>query len=139
MAVGGIDHDQIGAGIDQALGARESGIADAGRRRDPEAPLLVLAGIGVGLSLLDVLDRDQPDAAIVVVDDEQLLDAMLVQQPLRLIEPDILPDGDELLLGHQLVHRLVRIGGEAHVAIGENADESPFAAAIAAGLDHRDT
>ena len=102
MAVGGVDHDQIDAGIDQPLGAGEAVIADAGRRRDAQAPLLVLAGIGMQLRLLDVLDRDQPDAAIVVVDHDQLLDAMLVEEPLGLLHVDTLLDGDELLLGHQL-------------------------------------
>jgi hypothetical protein len=55
MAMGGIDHDQIGAGIDQPFGARKAGIADAGRGRDPETPLLVLAGIRMRSCLLDVL------------------------------------------------------------------------------------
>ena len=44
-----------------------------------------------------------------------------------------------LSFGHQLGHSLVRIGGEAHVAIGDNAGKFSRAAAIAAGLDHRDT
>ena len=89
------------------------------------------------LRLLDVLDRDQPDAAIVVVDHDQLLDAMLVEEPLRPLHVDALLDGDEPLLGHQLGHTLVRVGGEAHVAIGEDADQPAFAGAVDAGLDHR--
>ena len=46
-----------------ALGAVQAVLADAGRRRDPQAALLVLAGVGILLGLLDVLDRDQADAA----------------------------------------------------------------------------
>ena len=88
--------------------------------------------------LLDVLHRDQADAAIVTVDHHQLLDAVRVQQPLRLLQPDALRDGDELVLGHQLGHALVRIGGEAHVAIGEDADQPARASAVQAGLDHGD-
>ena len=47
-------------------------------------PSCVLAGVGMLRRLLDVLDGDEADAAVILVDDEQLLDAMLVQQPLRL-------------------------------------------------------
>ena len=60
------------------------------RRRggDAQAALLVLAGVGMLLRLLDVLDRDQADAAVVVVDDQQLLDAVLMQQPLGFLLAD---------------------------------------------------
>ena len=44
--------------------------------------------------------------------------------------------GDELVLRHQLAHRLAHVGGEAHVAVGENADELAGALAVRA-FDHR--
>ena len=44
---------------------------------------------------------------------------------------------DELVLGHQFGDRLARIGREAHVAVGQNADELA-GLAVAAALDHRD-
>ena len=138
MAMRGVDHDEIGAGIDQPLGAGKAFIADARRRRHAQAPLLVLAGMGMDPRLLDVLHRDQADAAILVVDHEQLLDAMLMQQALGFLHADGFADGDEPLLGHQLVDRLVRIGGEAHVAVGEDADELAVAAAVLRRLHHRD-
>ena len=137
MAMRGVDDDEIDAGIDQPLGALEAVVADAGRGRDAQAALLVLAGVGVHLRLLDVLHRDQADAAVLVVDDQQLLDAVLVQQALGLLLSTLSRDGDEPFLGHQLVHRLVRIGGEAHVAIGEDADQLAVAPAVPRRLDHR--
>ena len=82
MAVRGIDDDEIDTGLDQLLGAGEALVADRGRRRDAQAALLVLAGTWVSDRLLDVLDGDQPDATVLVVDDEQLFDAVLVQQAL---------------------------------------------------------
>ena len=85
MAVRGVDDDQIDAGIDQPLGAGEAVVADGRRGGDAQAPLLVLAGVGVEHRLFDVLDGDEADAAIVVVDDEQLLDAVLVQEALGLL------------------------------------------------------
>jgi len=38
------------------------------------------------------------------------------------------------LLGHQLGDRRIRVGGEAHVAVGEDAEEL----ALLAALDHGD-
>jgi hypothetical protein len=57
----------------------------------------------------------------------------LVKEALRLLAVHVLADGHQALLGHQLPHRLGRVAGEAHVAVGENPDQL---AAVA--LDHRD-
>ena len=46
-------------------------------------PLVILAGVGVFQLLLDVLDGDQALELVVVVDDQELLDAVLVQDVLR--------------------------------------------------------
>ena len=46
MAMRGIDHDDIDAGIDQRLGAGEALFADAGRGRDAQPALLVLGALG---------------------------------------------------------------------------------------------
>ena len=112
--------------------ALEAGIADGRRRGDAQPALLVLGGVRVEPALLDVLDGDQADAAVVVVDDEQLLDAVLVEEALGLVLVDALAHRDQVLAGHQLGDRLRRIGGEADVAVGEDADEAcrapaPFA------------
>ena len=48
------------------------------------------------LRLLDVLDGDQADASAGVVDDQQLLDAVLVQQPLGLVLVDALLHRDQV-------------------------------------------
>ena len=105
---------------------------DAGGRGDAQAALLVLAGVGEALGLFDVLDGDQADAAIGVVDHQQLLDAVLVQQALGLGALDAVLHRDQPVLGHQLAHRLALIAGEAHVAVGQDADQL-----AAAALDHR--
>ena len=59
-------------------------VAAATRRR----PCSSFDGVRVLLRLLDVLDRDEADAAVLVVDHQQLLDAVLVQQPLGLLLRD---------------------------------------------------
>ena len=138
MTVGGIDDDEIDARLDQCLAAGITGLADAGGGGDAQPALLVLAGIGIGNRFLDVLHRDQTDATVIAVDHQQLLDAMLVQQPFGLVLTDAaLTHRDEVFLGHQFGHFLPPVGGKAYVAIGQDADE--FAgASVAAALDHRD-
>ena len=135
MAVGGVDDDEVDPGLDQALGALVAGLADRRRRGDPQAALVVLAGIGIGHRLLHVLHRDQADAAVLVVHHQQLFDAVLVQQALGLVLADALAHRHQPVLGHQLGHRLPRVGGKAHVAVGEDAHQ---AARRAGALDHRD-
>ena len=90
MAVRRVDDDDVDAGIDQQLGAREARLPHGRRRGDAQPPLLVLAGIGMERRLLDVLDGHQPDAAILVVDDDELLDAVMVEKALRLVLRDAL-------------------------------------------------
>ena len=86
-------------------------------------PLLVLAGIGVLQLLLDVLDGDQALQLVVVVDDQQLFDAVLVQDELGLFERGADGDGDEVFLGHHVADGNVGARLEAQVAVGEDADE----------------
>ena len=79
MAMGGIDHDDVAAGIYQKFGPLIAVLADRCRGRDAQPPLGILGGMRVELGLLDILDRDQADAAIGVIDDQELFDPMLVQ------------------------------------------------------------
>ena len=138
MAVRGVDDEQVDAGVDQPLGPLEAVVADAGGGGDAQAALRVLGGIRVELRLLDVLDGDQADAIAVVVDDQQLFDAALVQQALGFVLVDVLLDRDQVVPGHQFVDLLAGIGGEAHVAVGQDADEpADRLAARAAILDDR--
>ena len=123
MTVRGVDHDQIDAGIDQALGALETGLADRGRGGNAKPALRVLAGQRMRDRLFHVLDGDQADAAILIVDHEQLFDAMLVQHPLGLVLADAFAHGDEIFVRHQFGDLLARIGRKPHVAVGEDADQ----------------
>jgi hypothetical protein len=59
----------------------------------------------------------------VVVDDEQLLDAELVQQALGLVLGHALAHGDQPVAGHQLGDGLALVGGEPRVAVGEQAEQ----------------
>ena len=61
-------------------------VADADGGRAAQPPGVVAGGVGELLALLDVLDRDQPGEAAVVVDERQLLDAVALQDRLGLVE-----------------------------------------------------
>ena len=128
----GIDHDQVHARVHEMLAAPEAIIADGGCRGHAQPALLVLASERMLLRLLDILDRDEAHAAVFLVDDQKLLDAVFMQKPLRLLAVDILPDRDEVFLGHQLEDWLAGIGCEAHVAVGQDAHELTLSAALCA-------
>ena len=134
MAVRGVDDEAVDAGRHQHLGALEPLVADRGGGGDAQAPVDVLGRIRMRRRLLDVLDGDEPDAALRIVDDHQLLDAVQMQEPARLFVVHPLADRHHLA-GHEVRHRLARIVGEAHVAIGENAEELRRLA-VRPALDH---
>ncbi len=137
MAVGGVDHDHVDFGIDQGFGAADGVVADADGRRGPQPSLRVLAGVGVLLRLFDVLHGDQADATEIVVHHQKLLDPVLVKQSFRLFPVDAVPHRDQRpvvgVRGHQLADALVRVVGETHVAVGENAHQP-----AAGTFHHRD-
>ena len=124
MAVRGIDDDEIDAGVDQRLGALEALVADGGRGGDAQPALLVLAGVRVGDRLFDVLDGDQADAAIVVVD-HQRASRCGAGAAAAWPRPGSTPSRTvtRLSLVISSATALARIGGEAHVAVGEDADQ----------------
>ena len=128
MAMGGVDDDDVDLGLQQRLGALQPLGPDAGGRGDAQAALLVLAGIGEFLRLLDILDGDEPDAAIGLVHHQQLLDPVLMQQALGLVAADVVRHRDQPVLGHQLADGLALVAGEADVAVGEDADQLAAAA-----------
>ncbi len=85
--------------------------------------------------LFDVLDRNEADAVALIIDHDQLFDAVLMQQALRLVLGDVALHRHEVVLGHQLEDRLVEPGREADIAVGENADELAFAGAAVRRVD----
>ena len=136
MAVRGVDHHQIDAGLDQPLRALVALVANGCRSGHAQTSLLVLAGIRIGDRFFHVLHGDQADAAIIGIDHQQFLDPVLVQEFLRLGLTDAFAHGDQPILGHQLGDLLPGVGRKAHVAVGENADEFSGRAVMRA-LHHR--
>ena len=126
--MGGVDGEGVDAHVRSSSAARSrkspvAPMAPATRRR----PLLILAGVGIFQLLLDVLDGDEALELVVVVDDQELFDAVLVEDLLGLLQGGADGDGDEVLLGHHVVDGDVGAGDEAEVAVGEDADQLPVA------------
>src|ERR1043165_4523676 len=131
VRVRGVDDDDVDLGVDERAGAVEAVAADADGGAAAEPAERILRGLRIAPRLLDVLDGDEALEVAVGVDDEELLDAMLVEDLARLLERGADGRGDEVLLGHALGDRQVEARLEAQVAVGENADE------LAVGVGHR--
>ena len=73
--------------------------------------------------LENVLVGDQPLEQAVVVHQRQLFDAMAVQDLLRFRQRGADMGRDQLFADHVVADRARVVGGKAHVAVGENADQ----------------
>ena len=134
MTVRGIDHDDIDLGLDQSQRPFDALGADAGGGGTTQSAQFVFVGKGVELGLVHVLDRDQADAAVAVVDHQQLLEPVAMQQPARLLGCGVRADGHQVVAGHQFIDFDRRIGGEADIAIGDHPDQP-----VGASFHHRET
>ena len=95
-----------------------------------QAAEAVLAGVRVLDRLLDVLDGDQPLQHEAVVDDQQLLDLVAVQDLARLLERRADRHREQRIARHDVARSGDRVGLEAQIAVGQDADEPPFLAAV---------
>jgi hypothetical protein len=122
MAVGGIDHDHIDAGLGQQFDALLGALADADRGADAQVPLLVFAGQGVLAGLEDVLDGHQAAQLEAGIDHQHALQAMLVHQGLGFLGRAAFADRDEPVARcHDVAYRLIQVGLETGVPVGDDA------------------
>ena len=124
VAVGGVDDEGIDAGVGEFAGAVEGLTLDADGGGDDETALVVVDGVGELLALGDVFDGDEAAEDALVVDDGQLFDAVFVEAVLGLLEGGADGGGDEAFAGHEVGDGAGLVVGEAHVAVGEDADEA---------------
>ena len=127
----GVDHDHVAFGIHQRFGAGKALVANGGRRRHAQAACGILGGIGVQHGLFNVLHRDQAHAVIGIVYHQQLLDTAGMEQAARFLLADAFGDGRQIIACHQFAHRLHRVVGKTHIAVGEDAHQ------LSRRIDHR--
>ena len=123
--MGSVDHDHVDASRLKGFGALGD-IGDTDRSGDSKPPIRIEGRVGVFDALVDVLDRDQALEQAGVVDQRQLLDAMLVQHCDRFLEAGTDGCGDQTIGGHEIgdgLRVLIR-GAEPHIAVGEDADKT---------------
>ncbi|MPM36134.1 hypothetical protein SDC9_82729 [bioreactor metagenome] len=123
VTVGGVDDDDVDTLLDQRHAPFPRVAEDTDAGADPEPALRILRGVGVLVGLHEVLQGDQPGEPTVGVDQRELLDLVLRQQAEGLVigDPDVA--GDQRHRGHHLGDLAARVGLEAHVPVGDDADE----------------
>ena len=124
MAMRGIDHHHVDAGLAQRRDALERVLRRADRRADAQAARRILAGAREFRGLLEILHGDHAAQFFVAVDHQHLLDAVLVQQQQHFFLRRVLAHGDQpFLRRHDRRHRRVELHLEAQVAMRDDADD----------------
>ena len=126
VAVGGVHHQCVHAGVDQGHGALVSLAEEAHGGGHTQPAFVVLGGQRVLLGLVEILDGDQTGQVALVVNQRQLLDTVLTQQLDDFVarHPDL--RGDQRHAGHHLVDlggQVLLAGHEAGVAVGDDAQQ----------------
>ena len=120
----GIDDQDIHAGVHQR---GDPFVGIPGRPHgstDPQRSQFIFRSLGIVGGLLEVLGRNHPAKAIVVVHHQDLFDAMTVQQRQYLVIVGILLDRDQTILGcHHRGYRRVQLRLEAQVPVSDDAHE----------------
>ena len=130
--MGGIDDDQVHAGLGQGRDAVRGLGAGAHGGAGQQAAVGILGGMGEGARLLDVLEGDQATQAEGVVHHQHLLDPVLLHLALDHVEAGALRHGDQALAwGHDVGDTVAVVGLEAHVTLGDDAHQG-------LALDHRE-
>ena len=96
VSVRGVDGDDVHLAPHQFLGTFEKIARGADSRAHAQPALLVLRRVGIFQLFLDVFNGDQALEIVLVVDHQQLLDAVPMQNFLGLFERGAHGNGDEV-------------------------------------------
>ena len=122
MAVGGVEHKGVHIGSKELLRALQRVRSDANGSCHAQTAAIVLAGVGVLLHIVDVLDGDETAQMLVLVHNQELFDAVFVQMALGFLQGSAHGNGDEVFAGHYLAHQnLGAVFHKAHVPVGQDA------------------
>ena len=124
MTVSRIDDDDVDTGLHQCRDAVIGVSTGAHRSPGSELAALILAGVGIGLGLGDVLDGHHALQLELVVDEQHLLDAVAVQEFGDGLDRRVLRRGHKTLpRRHDVGHSGVHAGLEPDVAAGDDAEQ----------------
>src|SRR3546814_11060577 len=114
MAVRCIDDDQIAFRIYQSFCPLQSLVTHRRRCSHAQAAGGILRGLRISYCLFNILDRDEADAMIMPIDNQQLFDAPLMQQAacILLTDPRLHGDRKSVVYGKSVSVR-VDLGGRS--------------------------
>ena len=90
---------------------------------DAQPSLCVFGCVGVFQFFLNVFYGDQAFQIVLVIDDQQFLDAMLMQNIFRIFQRGADRDGNEVVFSHHLVDRDIEACLKAQVPVREYSDQ----------------
>ena len=128
-----IEAENVDLTFDQGGAAFGDIVGDTDPGRHPQPAELILAGVGVVVRLLDVLDGDQTLEIAFIVDHKELLDSVLVEEHLGLVECCTDRGSHQIVLGHKICNGTLKLGAKPQVTVGQNALE------LALDIDNRQT
>ena len=129
FTVGGVDHEHVHASLHQSGGTLPGVAEEADAGGHAQTTLLILGGVRVLLGLDEVLDGDQAGQVAFLVNERQLLNLVLGEQTVSVVLGNVGRASDQVLLGHDILNLqgVVILGGdEAHITVGDDADELVF-------------
>src|SRR5205085_10841230 len=109
----------------QCACAIESVFADADRGAAAKTAERIFRRLRVGPRFLNVFDGDESFEIAVRVDDEELFDAMVMQDFARLLERRADGNGDEIFFRHPLADREIEARFKTEIAVRQDTDEFP--------------
>ena len=130
VTVGGVDDDHVDARVAERARAVPGITEEPDRRADPQTSLVILGGVRVLLALVEVLDRDEPAETTARIHQRELLDLVLGEDGNRAVGVDAHGSSDQGGLRHDVPDEgraLLEGGDEAHVAVGDDADQATVA------------
>ena len=122
--MGGIDKDDIGAGLDERLHSRLPVWTGTHRGTNPQPPHPVLARVRILFPLLYILDGYEPLEIAPPVNHRELLDPVAVENLLRLLDGCAGRDRNHLPC-HDLGDLLGEVIFKLQIPVGENPYELP--------------
>ena len=124
MPVGGIHDQGVSAAGQKGLGAFQRVGSDADGCCHAQAAVVVLAGIGILLDLVDVLDGDKALQVLVLVNHQKLFYTVLMQVALGFLKGCAKGHGHKIFGSHDFLDLyLGAVLDKSHVAVCQDADK----------------
>ena len=102
MTVRCINNDCVDTCIHQQAQALFKIIANANSRADTQTAHIIFTGIGVFTDFFDILDGNQTLKGITIINNEQFLNAVLMEMFFGLFECGTRRNGDQFVFGHDI-------------------------------------